>query len=94
MQQRPEVRKIVVDDPLRFIIEAKLSDGSFDSSLSVPITASADFVKTSFEAWTGTLYAAIEALARGGRENEEAKRDAASSAESDDREGKAPTGAA
>jgi hypothetical protein len=61
---RPEGRKIVVDDPLRFTISAKLSDDSFDASLSVPIHASPEFVKTSFEAWIGTLYAAIDSIFR------------------------------
>jgi hypothetical protein len=67
---RPEGRKIVVDDPLRFIISAKLSDDSFDASLSVPINASPEFVKTSFEAWIGTLYASIEMIFTKATENE------------------------
>ena len=60
MSTQPK-KLMVVETPLRFIIEAKLSDGSFESSLSLPINCNLEYAETAFKGWAAAMHAGMAA---------------------------------
>jgi len=58
---RSLLKPIDAKPPTNFIIECKLSDGSFESSLTLPINCNLEYAEAALDGWAKAMHAGMSA---------------------------------